>query len=414
MDIVDSEIKTRRFLSRVLRDHYNSVDLYMPYRFTRREFAFVYMGGKGMHRPVAFSTKREASDFLKKNTPFHAYYSTAYYSDPKVPMKNKEWLGADLVFDLDADHLPGGDELTYPEQLQEVREKTRLLIHDFLMDDFGFDEDELRLYFSGHRGYHIHIRSKKVLNMSSQARREIVDYITGVGLDTGEILPSEEIEVDSFMEFKKIAKSPKLPGKNIGGWGRKMRKLTIQLLDRWSKMKKDSVIKEMKEKHKVGDSTADGLYRELYEKGKWKRVREKGILDIFPEQGKVNVNSFKGIIEGVLDEKNIREIGSQIIGTTDEPVTGDIKRLIRLPTSIHGGSFLEVTPISINEFADFDPLEKAIPKCLSSDTKELTMKESPELDEIYLGGVCIEFSEKMRVPEFAAPFIISKYRAKLL
>ncbi|MGM0405730.1 MAG: DNA primase catalytic subunit PriS [Thermoplasmatota archaeon] len=411
---MDSEIKTRRFLSRVLRDHYNSVDLYMPYRFTRREFAFVYIGGKGMHRPVAFSTKREASDFLKKNTPFHAYYSTAYYSDPKVPMKNKEWLGADLVFDLDADHLPGGDELTYPEQLQEVREKTRLLIHDFLMDDFGFDEDELHLYFSGHRGYHIHIRSKKVLNMSSQARREIVDYITGVGLDTGEILPSEEIEVDSFMEFKKIAKSPKLPGKNIGGWGRKMRKLTIQLLDRWSKMKKDSVIKEMKEKHKVGDSTADGLYRELYEKGKWKRVREKGILDIFPEQGKVNVNSFKGIIEGVLDEKNIREIGSQIIGTTDEPVTGDIKRLIRLPTSIHGGSFLEVTPISINEFADFDPLEKAIPKCLSSDTKELTMKESPELDEIYLGGVCIEFSEKMRVPEFAAPFIISKYRAKLL
>ncbi len=411
---MDSEIKTRRFLSRVLRDHYSSLDLYLPYRFTRREFAFVYMGGKGMHRPVAFSTKKEASEFLIKKTPLHAYYSTAYYSDPKVPMKNKEWLGADLVFDLDADHLPGGDVLSYPEQLEEVRKKTRLLIHDFLMGDFGFDEDELHLYFSGHRGYHIHIRSKKVLNMSSQARREVVDYITGIGLDVTEILPSEDIEVDSFMEFKKIAKSPKLPGEDVGGWGKKMRKLTIQLLERWSKMERDSVLKEMKEKHKIGDSTADGLYKELYDKEKWKRVKEEGTLDIFPEQGKVNVNSFKGIIEGVLDEKNIREIGSQIIGTTDEPVTGDIKRLIRLPTSIHGGSFLEVTPININEFADFDPLEKAIPKCLSTDKKELVMKKLPELNEIKVGGEYIEFDEKMTVPEFAAPFIISKYRAKLL
>ncbi len=386
----------------------------MPYRFTRREFAFVYMGGKGMHRPVGFSTKKEASDFLIKKTPLHAYYSTAYYSDPKVPMKNKDWLGADLVFDLDADHLPGGDELSYPEQLEEVRKKTRLLIHDFLMEDFGFEKDELHLYFSGHRGYHIHIRSKKVLNMSSQARREVVDYITGIGLDVTEVLPSEDIEVDSFMEFKKIAKSPKLPGEDVGGWGKKMRKMTIQLLERWSKMERDSVLKEMKEKHKIGDNTADGLYKELYDKEKWKRVRDEGTLDIFPEQGKVNVNSFKGIIEGVLDERNVREIGSQIIGTTDEPVTGDIKRLIRLPTSIHGGSFLEVTPINIDDFSDFDPLEKAIPKCLSTDKKELAMNKSPELNEIYVGGECIEFDEKMTVPEFAAPFIISKYRAKLL
>ncbi len=367
-----------------------------------------------MHRPVGFSTKKEASDFLIKKTPLHVYYSTAYYSDPKVPMKNKEWLGADLVFDLDADHLPGGDELSYPEQLEEVRKKTRLLIHDFLMDDFGFEKDELHLYFSGHRGYHIHIRSKKVLNMSSQARREIVDYITGIGLDVGEILPTEEVEVDSYMEFKKIAKSPKLPNKNVGGWGKKMRKLTIQLLKRWSKMDKDSVIKEMKEKHKIGDSTADGLYKELYEKEKWKRVKDEGTLDIFPEQGKVNVNSFKGIINGVLDERNIREIGSQIIGTTDEPVTGDIKRLIRLPTSIHGGSFLEVTPINIDEFADFDPLEKAIPECLSNDKKELVMKELPELKEIQVGGEQIEFDDKMTIPEFAAPFIIAKYKAKVL
>ncbi|MFW6142069.1 MAG: DNA primase catalytic subunit PriS [Candidatus Saliniplasma sp.] len=411
---MDTEIKTKRFLSRVLRDHYRSVELYLPYRFTRREFAFVYMGGKGMHRPVGFSTKKEVSDFLVKKTPLHTYYSTAYYSNPKVPMKDKEWLGADLVFDLDADHLPGGDRLTYPEQLDEVRKKTQLLVHDFLIDDFGFDEDELHLYFSGHRGYHIHIRSKKVLNMSSQARREVVDYITGMGLDIEAILPYEDIEVDSYRKFKTIAKSPKLPDPNFGGWGKKMRRLTIQLLERWAEMERNSVIQEMKEKHKVGDATAEGLYEELYEEGKWKMIADKGVLDVFHEERNVNVNTFLGIIKGILDEKNIKEIGSQIIGTTDEPVTGDIKRLIRLPTSIHGGSFLEVTPIDIDEFSDFDPLEKAIPSCLSRDKKDLSIENLPDLKGFYMGGEYIQLDKEITVPEFAAPFIISKYKAKLL
>ncbi len=367
-----------------------------------------------MHRPVGFSTRDDVVDFFRKKTPLHAYYSTAYYSDPSVPMKEKDWLGADLVFDLDADHLPGGEELNYPEQLKKVKKKTNLLIHDFLIDDFGFDEDELHLYFSGHRGYHIHIRSKKILDMSSEARREIVDYITGVGLDIGEILPTEDIEVDRYMEYKKIAKSPRLPDENIGGWGKKMRKMTVQLLERWEVMDKSSVIEEMKEKHKVGDNTAEGLYEELYEEGKWSRIVEEGVLDVFKEKGKVNVNSFLEILKGVLEEKNIMEIGSEIIGTTDEPVTGDIKRLIRLPTSIHGGSFLFVTPIAINEFENFDPLEDAVPRCLSKEKKELKINEMPKLDSMEIGGEHIEFDEKMIVPEFAAPFIISKFKAKLL
>ena len=44
----------------------------------------------------------------------------------------------------------------------------------------------------------------------------------------------------------------------------------------------------------------------------------------------------------------------------DEPVTTDTKRLIRLPTSLHGGSGFRVTPLDLPELPDFDPLVDAV------------------------------------------------------
>ena len=367
-----------------------------------------------MHRPVAFSSRNKLVNFLKENIPIHVYYSTAYYSNPQAPMKDKEWLGADLVFDLDADHLPEGEGLSYPEQLKLVKKKTLLLIEDFLLDDFGFEEDELTINFSGHRGYHIHVRNKDILKMSSHARREIVDYITGVGLDVNVILPTETFEVDQFMDFKKRATSPKLPPKEEGGWRKRTRILTNKLLDRWDKMEENEIIKEMTEKHGVGKKTAEGLYEHLYKKGKWKRVIEDGILDVFPEKGKVNVKSFEEIIRGVIKEENIQEIGSEIIGTTDEPVTGDIKRLIRLPTSIHGGSFLEVKRLSLKSINDFDPLDDAILDCLGDKEIDIRFEKLPDLDEIKIGNKYFNLNKEISVPEYAVPFLISKFNAKII
>jgi DNA primase small subunit len=44
----------------------------------------------------------------------------------------------------------------------------------------------------------------------------------------------------------------------------------------------------------------------------------------------------------------------------DEPVTTDIKRLIRMPTSLHGGSGMRVQPLELRDLHDFDPLEDAV------------------------------------------------------
>lgn len=411
---MDRETKTKRFLSRALRDHYRSVDLHPPYRFTSREFAFIYWGQDGMHRPVSFDSRKDAVDFLQRQNPLHAYYSTAYYSNPGAPMKDKEWLGADLVFDLDADHLPGAQGLTYPEQLEEVKKRTRLLLDDFLMGDFGFQEDELSLFFSGHRGYHIHVRRERALQMSAQARREIVDYITGVGLDLDVILPSKEVKTGSFKDIDKKASSPRLPDEEKGGWSRRTRRLISELLKRLESLPEENVIREITEKHRIGSSTAEALYQELFGRAKWKIVLDQGELDVFSEEGRANVKTFRKIIDGILEEGNVQAIGSDIIGATDEPVTGDTKRLIRLPTSIHGGSFLRVVPIHLDSFPDFHPLRDATMDCLEEQTKRIAFDHVPDMDFIELGGREFTIQKEMEVPEYAAAFLISKFKAKLI
>ena len=51
-----------------------------------------------------------------------------------------------------------------------------------LENDFGFSLDELHVFFSGHRGYHVHVEEESVRSLDAMARKEIVDYVTGLGL----------------------------------------------------------------------------------------------------------------------------------------------------------------------------------------------------------------------------------------
>jgi len=47
-------------------------------------------------------------------------------------------------------------------------------------------------------------------------------------------------------------------------------------------------------------------------------------------------------------------------GETDEPVTCDVKRLIRLPGSLHGKTGLKVVKILLEDLNDFHPLNDAV------------------------------------------------------
>ena len=49
-----------------------------------------------------------------------------------------------------------------------------------LKEDLGFAQKDIRVFYSGHRGYHVHVESEAVQTLDAIARKEIVDYLTGL------------------------------------------------------------------------------------------------------------------------------------------------------------------------------------------------------------------------------------------
>ena len=107
-------IKTKDFLQEKFREYYKSAKITVPPRFTAREWGFLNWGGGVMNRHVRFGTMEELNNYLKKIAPAHSYHSVAYYKEPgSKTMVEKQWQGADLIFDLDADHLPEMEDVTF-------------------------------------------------------------------------------------------------------------------------------------------------------------------------------------------------------------------------------------------------------------------------------------------------------------
>ena len=189
-----------------------------PSEIGKREFGFLSFGGRTMFRHIGFENPTLLMNYLKKYSPAHSYFSAAYYRDPSASMPEKGWLGADLVFDIDADHFdlpcqkthdrwtckscrmkgegrplelcPNCQKASFDEEswlcercLEAAKFEAQKLL-DILIQDFGFDSNqELSINFSGNRGYHVHVKSSSVKQLNQPARREIVDYIMGIGIE---------------------------------------------------------------------------------------------------------------------------------------------------------------------------------------------------------------------------------------
>ena len=87
-------------------------------------------------------------------------------------MVDKGWMGADLIFDLDVDHLPGVSDTVFPKMIELGQEQAWRLWSEFLEPDFGLRELYVQITFSGHRGFHIHVRDPAYLHLDSTARRQ--------------------------------------------------------------------------------------------------------------------------------------------------------------------------------------------------------------------------------------------------
>jgi DNA primase small subunit len=390
----------------------NSSSILAPSSLKKREFGFI-VNKRVMVRHKSFKDVDSLRSSLCTVVPSDVYYSSAYYERPTEDMKEKGWLGADLIFDIDADHIQtpcdtvhdlwvcsncgisgkgrhpqkcncGGlkfKEKPWPcEICLEASKVEAIKLIDVLTDDFGFSTKELTVGFSGHRGYHIHIESKSIRNLDSLARKEIVDYVMGIGL---------------VAEFHGLLKNPtsirRLSGPDLNdrGWRGRIAKGTYDFLLTASK---EILLKANLKTGQVNSllKHRDAILKSWNKKGPWGVIKN------------ISLESWRKIAQCGVDKQSVK---------IDTVVTPDINRLIRLSNSLHGKTGLKKVEFPVLDIEDFDPLKSAVAFKAGEVTVHVsTVPQFRVEDQIYgpFDG------EKIELPTAAALMLLCKGIAEVI
>jgi DNA primase small subunit len=99
-----------------------------------------------------------------------------------------------------------------------------------------------------------------------------------------------------------------------------------------------------------------------------------------------------------------------VAGETDEPVTCDVKRLIRLPGSLHGKTGFVVKKILLDGLKDFEPLENAV--ILPDNLTEIRVNKPLKIN---LKGEEFNLKEgNETLPTYLAVFLIGRKMANII
>ena len=403
---------SREFIYQKFAEYYCNPQTAIPAPIfsEQREFAYLSFREHFMVRHIRFTEFNSFRSLLAETVPSDVYHSCAYYEDPDFEMDKKGWLGADLIFDIDADHIPTNcdkihDEFkctkcgfsgrgiipeicpaceatkfetkTWPCELciQSARYETAKLI-DILQNDFGFSQDEIHVFFSGHRGYHIHIENEAVHSLDGTARKEIVDYVTGMGLGILDKTPGK----------KKGKRSPtKKFSLNNFGWNRRLKVGMEDFLLNATKeeMKKAGLRNYALLKNK------QTIIKRCINESRWESIND------------VSVQTWLKLAE------YIRDFQSSKIDTV---FTTDIHRLIRMNETLHGKTGLKKVEFPAKNLHDFDPFTGAV--AFKKGEVKVLVSDAPEfrLSEKTMGPYKNQIVE---LPVAAAIMLICKRRAEV-
>jgi DNA primase small subunit len=387
------EERTRAYLRGRFGDHYRQASVTPPPAANEREWGFIpWTEGPGetMVRHRSLLDLGEIEDFLGRRKPRHVYFSAGRYDEPSAStMSDKGWRSSDLVFDLDADHLPSvvlGED-SYAEMLAKCKDALLRLL-DFLEGDFGFED--LTVVFSGGRGYHVHVRDERIRHLERDARREIVDYVRGIGLEFDELVDEEAVAGTAG----RSSPAQKRTLSTEGGWSARAHRHMLAVVDDLLAMEEADALDRLQEYDGIGEGKATAALnaaRSNYEQ------LEAGNIDVHP--------AFYQLAKILL-----HEVVAADNAPIDEPVTTDTNRLIRLPGSLHGGSGLEVQRIDRGDIDAFDPLVDPVPETFRGHdiTVEVTDGGLVELD----GDSFTLEAGNQTVPEHVGVFLMARGRAE--
>jgi DNA primase small subunit len=182
--------------------------IHTPQNPEKREFGYQKFNS-GMNRHISLKSDKDLHLLLMTQVPSDVYCSNARYSFPNLPMAEKDWQDADLIFDIDAKDLnlpcrvnhtlkkcsncanvfSNHEQCTQcnstkyetasvlcKDCMAAAKSEVKKLIN-ILQDDLGIKKEDIRIYFSGNEGFHVHISNSNYEKLESRERAELVDYL---------------------------------------------------------------------------------------------------------------------------------------------------------------------------------------------------------------------------------------------
>ncbi len=289
-----------------------------------REFGFDHTGEGPSDRKNVFLDVRDLEDYMRATAPYAVYSSVALYEEPR---EMEGWLGAELVFDIDAKDLPlrrchhiHEHGKVCPICLEDAKELARdtLVV---LKEDFGFED--LHVIYSG-RGYHIRVLDDWAMALDGKAREKVLSYVSAAEEITFEDIRSRRIMLSS-------------------GYYRVFR------------LRFGYFLRRMNENHLLNINLRRGQVEKLLENREeiYENFVRKGLLTAFPQ----------GI--GYKTLTKLFALSSTFSKAYfDGRVTVDVKRILRLPSSLHSKVGFITTYIGSDErkLERFNPFEDAVPE----------------------------------------------------
>ena len=385
--------------------YYRTSPLWSPPRVKSREWMFIPFGGAPPLRHKSFSGVEQVRTFLSERAMHSVFYSTAYWKRPfEMKMADKLWQGADLIFDLDGDHLPGVTDKDFPGMLEVIHDQAWSLWNDFLEPEFGFKEEHLQVTFSGHRGFHLHYRDPALFHLDSEARRELVSHIRGEGVDVkGGLARYHDEGAQGWTKRIRNGMDDMIHtltgiSNKTGSFSEDLKRLETglqSLLDR---------------EGQTSQRTADSIRKLADVVNHHDRVQrlKAGRFELLGKYQSLFLNLLKSDTSVVL--------GSA--GETDEVVTIDVRRQIRWPTSLHGKSGMRVSEFPLSRLDPdgsnpYNPLHEAL---------ALGMDESIEVEYTVDDAIAqfgdrrleSKMGDRISIHETGATFLVLKGWAKLV
>ncbi len=370
-------IKAEQFLKSKIKEFYEKNFITVP-GVESREFGYGIYNKKILDRNINFKDDYELNTFLREKVPFYLSYSCGHYQYPNAkPTTAKNYLKGDFIFEYDADDIPTPCKKTHDswkcvkcgeegkghikkcpkcnskteisewicDKCLDATKKQTKRLYNILTYELGFKDEEIKITFSGHKGFHTKIISEKIQSLKQNERIELMDYITEEGLNFKELGFVPDNKGSIVFQGERLGKTQKY----------------LQFIKTVLESKDSSELLNYFDPN----TSTQTLNKLVNNKQEALELLEKGL---FYKPRKDSLELWYNLLENLKDSQRLY---------VDRQTTIDIYKIIRCPNTIHGGAMLLAKDLTIDTLDDFKPFEDA--SIYKEGTLKIHLKKVPRL-----------------------------------